>query len=131
MSLVRSRRSFLALSGTTALAVTAGCLGWSDPATFTVYNELDRAVTVSVQFVYVDSFETVFDGGWMLDAEASQSINSPMDAAGTYRIRAVVERLYDESYDWTVAENEAPDIYLKVDSVGMELGTAPPSGTHG
>jgi hypothetical protein len=95
-----------------------------------VYNELDRVVTVSVQFVYIDSFETVFDSGWTLDAGASQSITSPMDTAGTYRIRAVVEGLYDESYDWTVAENGAPDIYLRVDSVGMELGDAPPSDAH-
>jgi hypothetical protein len=125
MSPPLSRRQFLALSTVTAVAATAGCLGTSEPATFTVYNDLNQEATISVEIVHDDTSETVFDERWTLDAGASQSVETPMREAGTYRIRVVVEGLYDESYDWTISENSAPSIYLAVDGLGMELSDGP------
>lgn len=125
MNFLHSRRQFLAVTGATLLAATAGCLGFpsSKDATFTVQNRRTEERTVSVQFARAQT--VVFDESITLAAGASQEYQNPMTEAGTYEIRVVVEGLYDEDYEWTISGNGPPSITLEVHPDGLELSDAP------
>jgi hypothetical protein len=125
MSRPLSRRQVISLSTVTVVGATAGCLGTSEPATFAVYNDLNQEATIPVEIVHADTSETVFDQRWTLAAGVSQSVETPMREAGTYRIRARVEGMYDDSYEWTISENGPPSIHLYVDAFGTALSDGP------
>lgn len=121
-----TRRTFLALSGTTLALATSGCAGLTGERspTITITNGFDRETTVVLDIHHATEEFPAYKDTFTLAADESEQTLNPMSKAGKYKINVVVEDTFDESYEWTVSENGPPSLRLDIRLGGMELSDA-------